>query len=205
MRRDVLSKVGKDAGPGRGRDEDVRIELSTADHEEPTWDVRSPRKSRFDRRSRTILGVAALAAMLANAGAAWAYWRITEPQPAAAPGAVALDLVLRGRNDLNRTLRPGGNGDLLVTVSNEKNVPIRITTIRMGPGTVLADPEHREAGCVDPDLRLRRNAYPVSWEVAGNTVGAFTVDGALTMPRGVPAACVGATFTVPLRAQGVQR
>ncbi|WP_221324292.1 hypothetical protein [Actinoplanes sp. L3-i22] len=201
MRRDVLTNSQHGAGQPEGR-----IELDPVDHEEPTWEVRSPRRKRFDRRSRTILGVAALAAILANAGAAWAYWKITQPgeQVAAAPPA-AVDMVLRGRNDLNQTLRPGDTGNLMVTVTNDRSVPIRITSIRRGPGNVVADPEHRDAGCVDPGVRVNRSVFPVSWEVPRNTVGAFTVAGALTMPDGVPKACVGATFTVPLRAEGVQR
>ncbi|GAA2869392.1 hypothetical protein Acy02nite_41260 [Actinoplanes cyaneus] len=200
MRRDVLTNSPHGAGQPEGR-----IELSAADHEEPTWEVRSPRRRRFDRRSRTILGVAALAAILANAGAAWAYWKITQPSQVAGPAPVTVDMVLRGRNDLSRTLRPGDTGKLLVTVNNDKNVPIRITSITMGPGNVVADPEHRDAGCAGPGVRMNRTVFPVSWEVARNTVGAFAVDGALTMPHGVPKACIGATFTVPLRADGVQR
>jgi hypothetical protein len=41
----------------------------------------------------------------------------------------------------------------------------------------------------------------VSWEVPRNTVGAFILNGALTMRAGGSAACQGATFTVPVRAQ----
>ncbi|WP_231956798.1 MULTISPECIES: hypothetical protein [unclassified Actinoplanes] len=182
-----------------------RIELSAADTEEPTWEVRAPRKRRFDRRSRTILGVAALAAILANAGAAWAYWKITQPRQVAGAGPVVVDMVLRGRTDLNQILRPGTTGNLMVTVTNDKTVPIRITSITVGPGAVLADPDHRGAGCTGVAVQVNQAAFRVSWEVARNTIGAFTLDDALTMPRDVPKACAGATFTVPLRAKGVQR
>ncbi len=200
MRRDVLTNSQHGTGQPEGR-----IELDTADHEEPTWEMRSPRKRRFDRRSRTILGFAAIAAILANAGAAWAYWKITQPSQVAGPAPVTVDLLLPGRNDLNHPLRPGDTGKMLVTVTNDKNVPIRITSIRLGPGSVTADPEHRDAGCVEPGVRMSRPAFPVSWEVARNTVGAFAVDRALVMPHGMPKACAGATFTVPLRAEGVLR
>ncbi len=200
IRRDVLT-----GAPDAGGAPEGRIELTGTDQEEPTWEVREPRRRRFDRRSRTILGVAALAAILANAGAAWAYWKITEPSQVADPVPVAIDMVLRGRNDLTQTLRPGETGNLLVTVTNDKTVPIRITSIRMGPGNVVADPEHRDAGCTDPDVWINRPVIQVSWEVARNTVGAFAVDNALTMPAEAPEACVGATFTVPLRAEGVRR
>ncbi|GLW29671.1 hypothetical protein [Actinoplanes regularis] len=200
IRRDVLT-----GAPEAGGNTEGRIELVGEDQEEPTWEVREPRKRRFDRRSRAILGAAALAAILANAGAAWAYWKITEPSQVAEPAPVAIDMVLRARNDLAQTLRPGDTGNLLVTVTNDKTVPIRITSIRMGPGNVVADPEHRDAGCTEPGVRINRPVFSVSWEVARNTVGAFAVNDALTMSNAVPEACVGATFTVPLRAEGVQR
>jgi hypothetical protein len=204
IRRDVLTNRTEASLSQPGRDSEARIELEPSDHEEPTWEVRSPRKRRFDRRSQTILGLAALAAMLANAAAAWAYWRITAPEPAATPPAAPVDLVLRGRNDLAQLLRPGDDGNLLVTVINDRNVPIRITSIGGGPGNVVADPEHRDAGCKDSGVRVNRSAFPVSWEVAKNTVGAFTLPRALSMERGTPKACLGATFTVPLRARGVE-
>ncbi|WIM95836.1 hypothetical protein ACTOB_007974 [Actinoplanes oblitus] len=203
IRRDVLTNhPGGDPWDGRP---EARIELEPADHEEPTWEVRGPRRRRFDRRSRTILGLAAVAAMLANAGAAWAYWRLTQPDPAAAPQPVTIEMVLRGRNDLGQVMRPGDNGNLLVTVTNDRNVPIRITSIGIGPGNVVADPEHRDAGCTAPRVRVARTYYPVSWEVAKNTVGAFTLPRALSMEHGTAKACVGADFTVPLRARGTER
>ncbi|GAA4592988.1 hypothetical protein BJY16_000815 [Actinoplanes octamycinicus] len=201
IRRDVLTNHPG----GAGRKPEVRIELDPADHEEPTWEVREPRRRRFDRRSRTILGLAAVAAMLANAGAAWAYWRLTQPDPAAAPAPAAIDMVLRGRTDLGQVLRPGDHGNLLVTVTNDRNVPIRITSIGVGPGNVVADPEHRDAGCTTPRVRVNQTSYPVSWEVAKNTVGAFTLPRALAVERGTPQSCVGANFTVPLRARGTER
>ncbi|BCJ42827.1 hypothetical protein GCM10010168_04330 [Actinoplanes ianthinogenes] len=203
IRRDVLTNHPD--GSRWGRKPEGRIELDPADHEEPTWEVREPRRRRFDRRSQTILGLAAIAAMLANAGAAWAYWRLTEPEPVAAPAPAPIDMVLPGRNDLGQILRPGEDGNLLVTVTNDRNVPIRITSIGVGPGNVIADPEHRDAGCVEPRVRVNQMSYPVSWEVAKNTVGAFTLPRALSMDHDTARACVGANFTVPLRARGTER
>ncbi|MEV6347789.1 hypothetical protein [Actinoplanes sp. NPDC051851] len=180
------------------------IELEASDHEEPTWEVRGPRKKRFDRRSRVILAAAAILALMANAGAAWAYWRIARPESTANGATTEFELVLRARNDLNQTLRPGDTGNMTVTVANEYGVPIRVTQIRPGAGNVVADPEHRDAGCLNPRVAVNRKDFPVSWEVAKNTVGVFNLDDALTMRPGSPKACLGATFTVPIRARAVR-
>ncbi|GAA0416502.1 hypothetical protein Aca07nite_08840 [Actinoplanes capillaceus] len=195
-RRDVLS----------GFPESAHLELDAADHEEPTWEMRRPgARGRFDRRSRAILGAAAVAAVLANAGAAWAYWRFrgpdTEPLP---PAVTSVEMALTGKSDNSRPLLPGETGDLTVTVTNQHAVPVHITAIMAAPGQVVADYEHREAGCVNPPVQITRESFAVSWEVPRNTIGAFPVDGALSMGANAPAACRGATFTVPVRAQAVR-
>ncbi|GGN55478.1 hypothetical protein GCM10010112_06360 [Actinoplanes lobatus] len=195
-RRDVLP----------GFPEGAHLELDPADHEEPTWEVRQPGpRRRFDRRARTILSAAAVAAVLANAGAAWAYWRFrgpeTEPLP---PAATSVEIALTGSSDNSRPLLPGETGDLTVTVTNQYPVPVHITSITAGAGHVMVDYAHRKAGCVDPPVEITRQSFAVSWEVPRNTIGAFPVNGALAMRADAPAACRGATFTVPVRAQAVR-
>ncbi|WP_229071502.1 hypothetical protein [Actinoplanes sp. DH11] len=186
----------------------MNIELDPGDHEEPTWEVYRPGtpRRRFDRRARTILTAAAIAAVLANAGAAWAYWRFTgsdeakpEVQPAAA--GTPFELVLNGTTEPNR---PGATGNLTVTVTNQHPVPIRITAVRAGAGPAVADDTHRDAGCSAPPVELNRQAFPVSWEVPKNTIGAFVVPDAVSFGTGGPAACRGATFSLPMRAQAVR-
>ena len=219
-RRDVLTNSGPGgaahppAGGGRPGDPgEVRIELTAADHEEPTWEVHRPGtpRRRFDRRARAILSAAAVAALLANAGAAWAYWRFTGPdappvQPAQSQQIAGepFRVTLSGSSDPSRVLRPGRTGNLTVTVTNQHSVPIQITAIMPGTGPVLADDAHREAGCVSPRVTVNRERFPVAWEVPRNTVGAFILPGALTMRAGGPAACRGAVFTVPVQAQAVR-
>ncbi|MEU4425932.1 hypothetical protein AB0F81_35380 [Actinoplanes sp. NPDC024001] len=221
-RRDVLTSLregsaahnrrGSDArgGHARGKAPDLHIELETADHEEPTWEVHRPGapRRRFDRRARAILTAAAIAAVLANAGAAWAYWRFNGPgeKPEAAETAAAgaaFELTLSGTSDVNQPLRPGGTGNLTITVTNQHSVPIRITSIMRGAGPAVADDAHREAGCVDPRVEINQARFPVSWEVPKNTIGAFILPGALSM-RGGPAACRGASFSVPVQAHAVR-
>jgi hypothetical protein len=184
----------------------AHLELDTADHEEPTWEVRHPtRRQRFDRRARVILGAAAIAALLANAGAAWAYWRFNSPDPEPEWAAgTAVEVTLTAISDPGRPLRPGTTGNLTVTVTNQHGSPVHITEIMPGRGTAVADDAHRDAGCADPRVEFTQPVFPVSWEVPRNTVGAFIVDDALSIPAGGDAACQGATFTVPVRAKAVR-
>ncbi|MEV0897700.1 hypothetical protein [Actinoplanes sp. NPDC049802] len=202
-RRDVLHGFTGDELP---RTDHAHLELDAADHEEPTWEVRHPGpRRRFDRRARTILTAAAVAALLANAGAAWAYWRFNGPEKDhLPPAATSVEIALTAKSDNSRPLLPGDTGNLTVTVTNQHPVPVHITTIMAAPGQVVADYEHREAGCVDPPVEINQKSIAVSWEVPRNTIGAFPVAGALTMRAGAPAACRGATFTIPVRAQAVR-
>jgi hypothetical protein len=202
IRREVLPAQRDDE---RNTPKDLHIELAPADHEEPTWEVRpaaESRRRRIDGRTRRILSAAAAAAILVNAGAAWAYWRITEPSPSRATIRTAVELTLRARNDLNRPLSPGGASNLTVTVINQYDFPIRITTVTPGSGDIVADDEHRDAGCTSPGVTITRPRFGVSWDVPRNTVGAFTVADGLAMTRHVPRACVGAVFTIPVQVTG---
>jgi hypothetical protein len=150
IRRDLLPGAGK---PELDGEKEIHIELETADHEEPTWEVRpagQARKRRLDRRTRAILSVAAAAAIVVNAGAAWAYWHITASKTEVRNTGTSVELALHARNDLNRPLTPGGTGNLTVTVANEYDFPIRITEVTPGDGNIVADDEHRDAGCKAP-------------------------------------------------------
>ncbi|WP_236028727.1 hypothetical protein [Paractinoplanes lichenicola] len=183
----------------------MHIELDPAEHEEPTWEVRRAdpgRKRRLDRRTRLILGIAAAAAVVVNASAAWAYWQITGSEVAAADGP-PVELSLRARSDLNKPLQPGTTGDLVVTVTNDNGFPIRITSVSAN-GPVTADPEHERAGCDPATVRLAQPRFDVLWEVGRNAIGAFNVRGGLSMAAGAKKACDGAIFTVPVRVSGVQ-
>lgn len=207
IRLDALAR--RREGTGRtDPPENGHIELRTADHEEPTWEVRHPgdrHRRRLDGRTRAILGVAAAAALVVNAGAAWLYWRIAGSEAAEASPDRSVVLALRARSDLSRPLRPGQTGSLTVTVTNDNDVPIRISAVLPTGGVVTADDEHRAAGCQNPEVRLNRDRFVVSWDVSRNTIGAFTLPDALTMPPGTVTACNGATFMIPVRAEGTSR
>jgi hypothetical protein len=182
--------------------------LGAGDHEEPTWEVNRPGdrgRRRMDRRTRAVLVAAAVGALVVNAGVAWTYWRTTDAWTGQAGGEGSVELALRARSDLNRPLRPGERGNLVVTVTNDKAFPIRITSITPGDGNVVADDEHRDAGCRRTGVTLARPSFDVSWDVPRNTVGAFTIGSALVMRPMADRACAGAAFTVPVQATGRNR
>jgi hypothetical protein len=166
-----------------------------------------PRKKRglpaLDRRTRSILALAAAAAVLVNAGAAWAYWRITESQTGIRPTGAEVELMLRARSDYSKPLTPGQTGNLSVTLTNDYDFPIKITRVIGDAGNAIVDAEHRGAGCQATAVVLTRDAFDVTWRVPRNTVGAFTVPGGLAMARDAGPACSGATFSVPIRVHGV--
>ena len=206
MKRDVLTPHGQrsklDGGSTRRPPIEVTVE---PDMDEPTWEVRKPGgRGRLDGRTRSILSAAAVAAIVVNAGAAWAYWKVTASETGMARAGTAVNLTLRGRSDLNRALLPGGTGNLTVTLTNDNDFPIRITSVSPGPGNVVADDEHREAGCREnTGVSLTKTAFEVSWEVAKNTIGAFSIPDGLRMEATAIRACQGATFTVPVQVSGV--
>lgn len=177
--------------------------------DEPTWEVRQPNSGRsgmrrFDGRTRSILTAAAVVAIVVNAGVAWTYWKVTGSDTGARAGA-AVELTLRGRSDLNKPLGSGETGNLTVTLTNDYDFPIRITSVRPAPGGAVADDEHRDAGCKDPKVSMSRVSYEVKWDVSRNTIGAFTIPDGLTMAPNGPAACRGATFTVPIQVSGLSQ
>jgi hypothetical protein len=185
----------------------VPIEVTVEpEFDEPTWEVRQPgtRKRRLDGRTRSILTMAAAAAVVVNAGAAWVYWQVTSAAPGHETAGASIALELRGRSDLNRHLLPGGTGNLTVTVTNDNDFPIKITSVTPGSGNIVADNERRDNGCRDATgVAMARTSFAVSWDVARNTVGAFTIPDGLRMAADANPACKGATFTVPVQVNGV--
>jgi hypothetical protein len=175
--------------------------------DEPTWEVLRPNSGRnamrrFDGRTRSILTVAAVIAIVVNAGVAWAYWRITESEPKPAEAGTAVEMTLRGRSDYNQPLEPGGRGDLTVTLTNGHDFPVRITSVREAIGGVVADDEHRDNGCKAPIVTLSQESFTVKWDVERNDIGAFTIEDGLTMAPAAHSACLGATYTIPLQVGG---
>ncbi|GGQ40463.1 hypothetical protein [Couchioplanes azureus] len=158
---------------------------------------------KLDRRGKAILSAAAAAAVIVNAGAAWAYWRLGGAGTGVAVAGSAVELELQGRSDGSEPLYPGGSAGLTVTVTNRNDFPVRITSISPGRGRVTADPAHRDAGCLETGVLVSADVLTVSWEVPKNTIGVFTVPGGLRMTNSSDTACQGATFTIPVTAKGL--
>ena len=173
---------------------------SARSHPPPAATGARPR--RLDRRGRTVLAVAAAAALLVNSGVAWVYWRIGEGGGVAGAEST-VELKLRARSDESMPLRPGGAANLTVTVTNQHAFPVRIVALRQGAGQVTVDSRHRDAGCRATGVAVVADPMPVSWEVPRNAIGVFTVPDAVRMSTGSDPSCQGAVFTVPVRATGV--
>ncbi|MET8150521.1 hypothetical protein ACIBSW_03575 [Actinoplanes sp. NPDC049668] len=205
-RRDSVARRGggEEASEGVQATPERTIEVDLDD--EPTADLRGSRRRgwlrRLDARTRSILTGAAAAAVVVNAGAVWAYWRITDSETGHNATGTVVELNLRARSDLNKALEPGGTGNLTVTVTNDNDFPIRITSVSPGQGNIIADDEHREAGCANTGVVVAQNAVKVAWEVPRNTVGAFTVPDGLAMNPDSDKACAGAVFVVPVLVSG---
>ena len=193
MRRDLLPRPG-------GWQVATPVGPRLAEH---TRKARPPGDARkVTGRARSILTAAAVAAILVNAGVAWTYWRIAEAGARPDGNGATIQMALPARSDLTVPLAPGRRGDLLVTLTNNYDFPVRITSVTLGPGRVLADDEHRDAGCADPIVELTREQFPVRWDVPKNTIGAFTIPDGLIRAADDDMACEGAVFTIPIQASG---
>ncbi len=191
-----MAPVGRGAGIG--------VAPPVPEFENPQRKEGAPMsKRRLDRRGKVILSVAAVAAVLVNAGAAWAYWMLNGEGTGVAVAGTAVELKLTGRSDDSKPLYPGGTTNLTVTVTNQNDFPIKITSVSPGENAVTADPEHRSAGCRTTGVVVAQDVLPVSWEVPKNTIGVFTVPDGVRMTNSSDSACQGATFTIPVRANGV--
>ena len=115
----------------------------------------------------------------------------------------AIELRLTGRSDSDKPLYPGATSDLTVTVTNDNNFPIRITTVTPGAGRTVADDGHAEGGCRDTGVVVAKSVQAVSWEVPKNSIGVFTLTDGIRMTNQSDTACQGAVFTIPVQATGV--
>lgn len=158
---------------------------------------------KVNRRTKVILTVAAVVAVAVNAGVAWAYWSITGSGTGAAVAGSSIELTLKGQSDEAEPLFPGSTSDLTVTVTNDNNFPIQITTLMPGKGATTADDEHRTAGCRSTGVVVAKNLNTVSWDVPKNSIGVFTVPDGIKMTNQSDTACQGAVFTIPVQAIGV--
>ncbi len=158
---------------------------------------------KVNRRTKMILAVCGVATIAVNAGAAWAYWSITGSGTGVAQAGTSIELTLKARSDDRKPLYPGGTSNLTVTVTNENDFPIEVTTVSPGAGKPTADEAHREGGCRNTGVVVSKDVHQVSWKVERNTIGVFTLPDGILMSNQSDSACQGATFTIPVNATAV--
>jgi hypothetical protein len=189
------------ASVGRGGASDLAPSWPPPNHSSgPKAKATGMRK--VNRRTKVILTVAAVAAVVVNAGVAWAYWRLTGSGTGIAKAGSAIELNVSGVSDDKKPLYPGGKSNLTVTIANDNSFPIKITTLSPGKGSTTADSEHRNAGCRTTGVVVSKDVHEVSWAVPKNTIGVFTLADAIEMSNASDTACQGATFTIPVQAAG---
>jgi hypothetical protein len=172
-------------------------------HETSGTTVKATGMRKVNRRTKVILAVCAVAAVAVNAGAAWAYWRITGSGTGAAQAGTVIELTLKGTSDDKKPLYPGGTSNLTVTVTNENDFPIEVTTVSAAAGKATADEAHREGGCRTTGVVVSKEVHEVSWTVQRNTIGVFTLIDGIRMTNQSDSSCQGATFTIGVKATAV--
>jgi hypothetical protein len=156
-----------------------------------------------DRRSKVVLGIAATAFILVNAGVAYAFWKLSGTGTGSARAGSAIELNLSGVSDDSKPLYPGGTSNLTVTVANDNAFPITVTTLSPGKGKASADESHRRSGCTNTGVVVTKEVNEVSWKVPKNSVGVFRLADGIRMTNHSDTACQGATFTIPVQATAV--
>jgi len=157
-------------------------------------------------RRGSLLAAAALVTVLAESGAAYAYWKAAGGgNGTAATGVLGSDLVLSPGTPA-AALYPGGTATVVLTASNDNGVGVHVGTLRLdtsqGSSGYAVDAGH--ATCDVSKLHYGDQTNGGSgWTVpaaAGGFAGtlAVTLAGALSMDADAAATCQGATFTVYL-------
>jgi hypothetical protein len=97
-------------------------------------------------------------------------------------------------------LYPGGQADVVLTVSNPNASDVRIGSLTLDPGQgtggFAVDPPHAGLGCTVAAATLSFTSSSVGWPVTGSGSLPVTLTDALGMGVGAASACQGATFKV---------
>lgn len=105
------------------------------------------------------------------------------------------------------SLFPGGNGDLLLKISNPNDYPVKVTAVAGGSGSISVDAGH--STCAASNVSLNATlattvtlADPIL--VGANSESAErTLRGVVSMIPDAANACQGAVFSIPLSLSGV--
>ncbi|WP_461164542.1 hypothetical protein [Arthrobacter sp. R4-81] len=166
-------------------------------------------RSRLFLAPATVL-VLVLTTVLSVAGAAGALWLASGSGSGTGTTAVtASALALTPGASASGVLYPGGNADVLLTISNPNTAAVHLAALTVDPdqgaGGYAVDPGH--SGCALTALAFSSQSNGgAGWTVPG-AAGAFngtltvTLANGLTMSADANSACQGARFTVFLEAQ----
>ena len=133
------------------------------------------------------------AALVMAAGIAYAAWSVlgtgTGTASSGTPQALGVSATVGG------TLFPGASADVLVTVSNPNSAAVTVQSLALA-GAVTAS-----AGCTTPGVTVSLPASTTLVVPAGGNASLNVVNG-VSMTTASSSNCQGATFTIPLRANG---
>ncbi|MEV6298268.1 hypothetical protein AB0M02_02555 [Actinoplanes sp. NPDC051861] len=143
-----------------------------------------------------------IAVLAATGGAAWAVWQISGSQISTTTVGSGVELRLAGLPHPDVPLYPGAKSDLRVTVKNDNTFPVRVSSVRPGPGGTTVDEAHRNAGCLNTGVSLTANNFTVLWRIPARSSREFLLPGSVRMTNSSDSACQGGAFTIPLTASG---
>jgi hypothetical protein len=159
-------------------------------------------RSRIPRRLLPASLLAILA--LTTGGTAHAYWNGSGSGAGSATTGTTVAVTV-SPGTAGATLFPGGQADVVLTVSNPNASPVRIGSLALAPGpgagVYAVDPTHAGLGCTVATATLSFVSSSVGWTVPAK-VGAvngtlpITLTNALVMSVNAASACQGASFTV---------
>jgi hypothetical protein len=127
------------------------------------------------------------------AGVAYAAWSVlgtgTITAASGAPQALGVSATVGG------TLYPGASADVLVSISNPNSAPVTVQSLALAGGVTAS------AGCGTPGVTVSLPASMSLLVPAGGNASLNVVNG-VSMTTASSSSCQGATFTIPLQANG---
>lgn len=161
------------------------------------------------RRARLMM-VAAATAVVVVTGLVYAAWTTNGSGSGYAKAGTSSPLsTVDVSASTSATLYPGGNGDVLIKISNPNPYPVRVTDISLN-GTnsdIAADSTHASAGCNNTSPNATGVSFSdqtgLSIDIPAKSGGVngstqTTLNNAASMSNASANACQGATFTIPV-------
>jgi hypothetical protein len=152
------------------------------------------------KMTKRIAVVATAVLLTAGAGVAYAAWSVSGTGTAATKASSASALTtLDTSADVEGQLYPGGNGDLVLKISNPNKFPVKVTTVTLKDADITSD----KAGCSGAATGLTVTLpSTVDIAIGAEASASHTFVGAVSMSNASVDNCQGATFAVPLNLYG---